>query len=350
MNPPRPDQCRPPPLPPPVRKIRLRRKKGIDDEQSCLKVARQKSTVAVALLGLALWLAVSAWAAQSADPAPERRFSSPDDAINALAAAAKAQETNTMRAIFGPAAQELVSPDVVQATEEPRSFSASSPRKSNKSAKAIPGSACELARMVGPFPFPWSNKTGNGSSTSTRVVRRTLTGGSAGTRLAPFASAKLTWMPNASYALQDRDGDGVRRICPTLAQFPGRIMACSGRPNLARTQSLRPPLPRPGVRVTAARQNPERTANALPRILFKILTQQGKHAPGGKYNYIINGHMIAGFGLVAWPAEWGNSGVMTFMVNHQGKVFQKNLGPKTASIAAGMKSFDLDSSWTPASD
>ena len=71
---------------------------------------------------------------------------------------------------------------------------------------------------------------------------------------------------------------------------------------------------------------------------FKILTRQGKHAPGGKYNYIINGRMIAGFALVAWPAEWGNTGVMTFIVNQQGKVYQKNLGPKTAKIAAAMTS------------
>jgi len=68
---------------------------------------------------------------------------------------------------------------------------------------------------------------------------------------------------------------------------------------------------------------------------FKILTQQGKHAPGGKYNYIINGHMIAGFALVAWPAEWGNTGVMTFIVNQRGKAYQKNLRPKTFSITKG---------------
>ena len=79
---------------------------------------------------------------------------------------------------------------------------------------------------------------------------------------------------------------------------------------------------------------------------FKILTRQGKHAPGGKYNYIINGHMIAGFALVAWPAEWGNTGVMTFIVNQQGKVYQKNLGPKTASIAQAMTTYDPDNTWT----
>ena len=83
---------------------------------------------------------------------------------------------------------------------------------------------------------------------------------------------------------------------------------------------------------------------------FKILTKQGKHAPGGKYNYIINGHMIAGFALVAWPAEWGNTGVMTFIINQPGKVFQKNLGPKSSTVAAALTTFDLDSTWMLATD
>jgi hypothetical protein len=81
---------------------------------------------------------------------------------------------------------------------------------------------------------------------------------------------------------------------------------------------------------------------------FKILTRQGRHAPGGKYCYVINGRMIAGFALVAWPAEWKNTGIMTFIVNQQGRVFQKNLGAKTAKIAAGMTCYDPDDSWVPA--
>ena len=79
---------------------------------------------------------------------------------------------------------------------------------------------------------------------------------------------------------------------------------------------------------------------------FKILTRQGKHAPAGKYNYIINGHMIAGFGLVAWPAEWGNSGVMTFIVNQEGLIHQKNLGPKTSANAQKITSYDPDNTWS----
>jgi len=80
----------------------------------------------------------------------------------------------------------------------------------------------------------------------------------------------------------------------------------------------------------------------------KILTGQGKHAPCGKFKYLINGRMIAGFALVAWPAEWGDTGVMTFVVNQQGKVYQKNLGSNTAKIAKAMTLYDPDDTWTPA--
>lgn len=80
---------------------------------------------------------------------------------------------------------------------------------------------------------------------------------------------------------------------------------------------------------------------------FKILTRQGKHAPGGKYNYLINGRMISGFALIAWPAQWSNTGVITFIVNQQGRVYQKNLGPKTAIIAKAITIFDPDETWNP---
>jgi hypothetical protein len=78
---------------------------------------------------------------------------------------------------------------------------------------------------------------------------------------------------------------------------------------------------------------------------YKILTAQGKNAPGGAYSYLVKGKMIGGFAVVAYPAEYGNSGVMTFIVNHDGKVFQKNLGQNTAAIAKGMKEYNPDKTW-----
>jgi Protein of unknown function (DUF2950) len=81
---------------------------------------------------------------------------------------------------------------------------------------------------------------------------------------------------------------------------------------------------------------------------FKVLTSQGPDAPGGAADYIINGRMIGGFGLAAWPARYGDSGVMTFIVNHGGVVYQKNLGPQTAKIAPAISRFDPDPSWQKA--
>ena len=78
---------------------------------------------------------------------------------------------------------------------------------------------------------------------------------------------------------------------------------------------------------------------------YRLLTAQGPDAPGGAYDYLVRGHLIGGFALVAYPAQWGASGIMTFLVNHDGVVYQKDLGPKTAAIAEAMKRFNPDTTW-----
>ena len=80
---------------------------------------------------------------------------------------------------------------------------------------------------------------------------------------------------------------------------------------------------------------------------YHILTAQGPDAAGGAYDYVVHGKMIGGFALVAYPAKYDSSGVMTFIVNQDGVVFQKDLGPKTAAIAKAMKTFNPDSTWKP---
>jgi hypothetical protein len=78
---------------------------------------------------------------------------------------------------------------------------------------------------------------------------------------------------------------------------------------------------------------------------FRILKAQGPHAPGGRFDYVINGNMIAGFALIASPDKWGSSGVMTFIVNQQGRVYEKNLGEATAELAAAVKEYEPDPTW-----
>jgi hypothetical protein len=93
------------------------------------------------------------------------------------------------------------------------------------------------------------------------------------------------------------------------------------------------------------RDSPVQSRNPYHGYYFKILTRQGPHARGGPYDYVINGNMIAGFALVAFPDKWGSSGVMTFIVNQQGRVYEKNLGPETAAIAGAIDEYDPDPTW-----
>ena len=78
---------------------------------------------------------------------------------------------------------------------------------------------------------------------------------------------------------------------------------------------------------------------------YKILTRQGPTAPGGAMDYVVKGKMIGGFALVAYPAQYGNTGVKTFLVNHNGEVFEKDLGPRTGRIAARITAFNPDRTW-----
>src|SRR4029077_3647814 len=98
------------------------------------------------------------------------------------------------------------------------------------------------------------------------------------------------------------------------------------------------------------KKNPDAGPQPFHGYLFKILKRQGKHAPGGKYDYVINGNMIGGFAMVAWPAEYDETGVMTFIVNQQGRVYQKDLGPNTAKVAEAMTDYDPDKSWSVSPD
>ncbi len=83
---------------------------------------------------------------------------------------------------------------------------------------------------------------------------------------------------------------------------------------------------------------------------FKILTGQGAYPPGGEYSYIINGNMIAGFALVACPADYDSSGIMTFLVSRQGKVYEKDLGEETHAIVKSMSKYNPDTTWRLAED
>jgi DUF2950 family protein len=137
------------------------------------------------------------------------------------------------------------------------------------------------------------------------------------------------------YATEDRNGNGVREYARKLVSSTGKKDGLYWASPLDVEESPLGPL--------IAQQPPK--GPGYWGYHYKILTSQGKAAPGGAYNYIIGGRMRAGFALVAWPARYGDTGVMTFMISHAGVVYEQDLGPSTDAIARAMTTFNPDSSW-----
>jgi Protein of unknown function (DUF2950) len=141
------------------------------------------------------------------------------------------------------------------------------------------------------------------------------------------------------YATRDRDGDGVLEYAARFTSSPGKTDGLYWPTKSGEAQS---PL---GPAVAAARAAGGGGAAGYYGYRYKILTSQGKSAPGGAFDYVARGRMIGGFAIAAWPVKYGDTGVMTFIVSHAGVVYQKDLGPNTTTIASGMTRFDPDSTW-----
>jgi hypothetical protein len=154
------------------------------------------------------------------------------------------------------------------------------------------------------------------------------------------------------YASRDRDGDEVLEYAQKLGSTAGRRDGLYWASDFDGQVSPLGPLVAQahGEGYALEAKGDDALREPFHGYYFKILIGQGKHAPGGKYDYIINGNMIGGFGLVAWPAEYGESGIMTFIVNQQGRVYQKDLGPKTGKLAATISRYDPDGSWVVSPD
>jgi hypothetical protein len=299
----------------------------------------------LAALGMGLALPVCAATGE------EQTFNSPNEAVNALITAAQNNDTNAIHLIFGPAGHELISPDVVQATDEFKMFKELLSEKTELITHSDSNATLELGADSWPFPIPlvkqdaqwhFDSAAGKDEIFARRIGRD---------EMGAIDVCNAYVEAQREYASQDRMGDGVL----AYAQF---LRSASGTHD-----GLFWPTNQPGEELSpfgpliaqARVEGYHRAAKMLNDeqapyhgYYFKILTGQGKHASGGKFRYIINGRMIAGFALVAWPAEWADTGVMTFVVNQQGKVYQKNLGSKTAKVAKGMTLYDPDETWTPA--
>lgn len=293
-----------------------------------------KSLHRAALLG-AIMLAPLSSAAHA-----QKSYPTPEDAAAALAAAVKSGPGDILK-VLGKAADDIVfSGDAVADADTRQRFT--SMYDTRHSVKTEGNKRATL--MLGPddFPFPiplvnakagWEFDTDEGRI---EVLYRRI----GRNELDAIQTALAFVDAENEYADKDRgEGAGVyaQRIVSTPGKKDGLFWRDDSDPS---------PL---GALAAEASAEGYKAGGGGPTpyhgYYFRILKGQGSDAPGGALNYVIKGKMIGGFGLIAWPAEYGNSGVMTFLVNHGGTVYQKDLGTRTEFIAQRITLFDPDQTW-----
>lgn len=279
----------------------------------------------------------------------QRYFSSPEDALKAFTNAVRANDQAELNKIFGPVWKDIHSGDKVQDKIEFEDLSKNLEQKS----ELIKESESKVMLHVGnenwPFPVPiikdnkgqWFFDTGEGKE---EILNRRI----GENELTAILVCRSYVKAQREYVLKDWDGDGILAYAQKLRSDHGKRNGLFWR--AAPGQEISPL----GELVAKAWHEGYRKKTAAFReeepspfhgYFFRILTRQGKNVAGGCYSYIINGNMVGGFAMVAFPSNWGKSGVMSFIVNQQGKVYQKNLGPNTAKIAEKMKSYNPDLTW-----
>ena len=306
----------------------------------------RSTCVLAATLVLIAGAAVSPLRAEPANPTgSSQQFNSPEDALKALVAATKAGDHAAIEAIFGPGVKELLSGDAKQDAIEFAAFAKLVEQYSQLAQKADDRFVLNLGDQNWPFPIPLVKKNGTWffdlAAGKEEIVNRRI----GEDELTAIGVCRTYLAAQREYASEDRAGDGVLRFAQKLRSSPGQKDGLYWPASPDEDPSPFGPF----IAEVHAEGYGGKTAEGQPQPFhgyrFKILTAQGASAPGGAYNYVINGNMIAGFALVAYPEHWGESGVMTFVVNQWGKVYERNLGAESIDLVAAMTEFDPDKDW-----
>jgi hypothetical protein len=279
----------------------------------------------------------------------QQAYKTPEEAAAALVDAAKAGDMKALVTVLGPDGEDIVSSgDEVADTETRQKFVAAYDAKHQITKEGDDKAIMVIGDQDFPVPIPlvrknemWRFDTAAGRD---EILFRRI----GKNELDAIQSCLAYVDAQDEYAEKDR-GSGVGTYAQRIVSQPGKKDGLYWPTAQGEEESplgdLVAQATRRGYRVRAGG---ERTP--YNGYYFKILTRQGPAAEGGALDYVVNGKMIGGFALVAYPAEYRNSGVMTFLVNHAGTVFQKDLGPNTAKLAERMSSFNPDQSWQKVTD
>jgi hypothetical protein len=307
-----------------------------------------RNCLSVALLTLAVLLASCAKPEKAAEKKGEsqRTFTSPADAGSALFEAAKTGDQNALLAIFGADGKEILfSGDAVEDKNNREKFVAAYDQMHRWGKVQYGAQVLYVGAANHPFPIPLTqNATGkwrfDTAAGKDEVLARRIGDGELTT------IAVLSDLAAVEQEYYRRPHDGVRQYAP-------KFLSDQGKQNglywpVAEGQ---PPSPL-GSLVDLAKvlgYAPGEKPQPFGGYYYRILTQQGDTAAGGARDYIVNGKMTGGFAVLAWPAEYRNSGIMTFVVGKDGVVYQKDLGEKTAEAAQAIQEYNPGDGWSPAS-
>lgn len=274
----------------------------------------------------------------------QKSFSSAEEAVTAIMAAAKNNDDKELLAIFGAQGKEVLFSGDPVADKQRRAQVLAAYAEKHRFTIEGGNTILILGNQDWPFPIPIVKKGQSYVFDTAKGKEEILNRRIGQNELFTIQALLAVVDAQREYAIKDRNRDG-------LLEYAQKFVSDSGKRNglYWDTKNGEPQSPL-GPIMTRIRGEGYQTKPGTPvpyhGYYYRILMAQGKDAPGGAYSYLVKAKMIGGFAVVAYPAEYGNSGVMTFIVNHDGKVYEKNLGPNTASIAKGMKEYNPDKTWT----
>jgi DUF2950 family protein len=277
--------------------------------------------------------------------AAQQSFASPEAGITALVEAVKANDLPMLRGILGPHGKKLISSGDKVADQQSRDAFIKAYSETNK--LVLEGDQ-QAVLVIGqdewPMPIPLVKSPAGWRFDSPQGEKEILTRRIGRNELAAIQVCLAIVDAAQEYAMLDVDRDGIPEYTPRFVSRPGKHDGLYWQ-----TKADEPLSPLGPLLAAATREgytnSASKTLAPYHGYFYRILTKQGKDAPGGARDYLLNGHMIGGFAVIAYPARYGVSGIMSLMVNQDEMVYEQNLGQNSAAIVSKITTFNPDASW-----
>lgn len=286
--------------------------------------------------------------AKAATKGPQQKtYGTPEEAVKALAGAIRSNDIRQIVVVLGPHSRNIISSgDEVADRDVREKFTKYYDEKNRVEMVNDSRATLYVGETDWPLPIPIVKK-GKGWIFDTKAAKDEMLNRRIGrNELAVVKVCEAYVDAQQEFALMDNDGNGLIEYAEKFRSSPGKRDGLYWETKEGEKPSPLGPFAANAKKEGYLKESSGDKPQPYFGYFYKILKGQGDHAQGGAYNYVVKGNMIGGFALVAYPAKYGSTGIMSFIVNQDGVVYQKNLGKHTARLAEAMKLFDPDKTWT----